>query len=261
MARYVARVYLAGPSRLIAIPNFTHPKTGDRFVCECARATVVKLRTSAHQDIDYVKKTTTLDPSSCWGARALKALECLRFEKDACHLCISRQFGDKEAAARYSGDLRTFKDIYATQLWREGMSQTEANFEVDYLLGLSNWQSERDLVRIVRSLFGDLTVKVQASPKWLSPQRLDIFVPLHKLAIEYQGAQHFVPVELFGGEEGLHANKRRDARKARLCKKHGITLICIRHDDDITHDAIKQRLRRFLNIETARQLPRPQVPL
>lgn len=60
------------------------------------------------------------------------------------------------------------------------------------------WVSEVSLFTLVRSLFPDAIH--QWRPVFLGLQSVDIYVPSRKLAIEYQGAQHYGPVALFGGD-------------------------------------------------------------
>src|SRR5690554_576967 len=48
--------------------------------------------------------------------------------------------------------------------------------------------------------FPNLNIISQFSPDWLSPQRIDIFIDECNLAIEYNGAQHYLPIDYFGGE-------------------------------------------------------------
>ena len=54
---------------------------------------------------------------------------------------------------------------------------------------------------------------------------LDFFLPEYGVAIECQGRQHFVPSDLFGGEEFYKLTIERDAAKKKLCQKHGIRLL------------------------------------
>lgn len=42
--------------------------------------------------------------------------------------------------------------------------------------------------------------------------------------IEFNGQQHYKPIEFFGGEEAFEAQKERDARKDEYCNTHGIIL-------------------------------------
>ena len=49
--------------------------------------------------------------------------------------------------------------------------------------------------------------------------------------IEYDGKQHFEPVEKFGGEEKLKIQQERDNRKNKYCKEHNIPLLRIPYWD------------------------------
>lgn len=55
--------------------------------------------------------------------------------------------------------------------------------------------------------------------------KLDFYLPDFNIAIECQGIQHFIPVELFGGEEQFQIRKERDFIKKELCEKNGITIL------------------------------------
>jgi hypothetical protein len=90
------------------------------------------------------------------------------------------------------------------------------------------WISETQLYYEIKSAFGDCAVKQHGRPGWLRGQHLDVYIEEMRVAIEYQGAQHDNPVAYFGGEEGFRRTQERDARKARLCKKHGVSLIYVR---------------------------------
>ena len=81
------------------------------------------------------------------------------------------------------------------------------------------------MYRLIKQLFPDDMVLREASPSWLGRQRLDVFLPDRGLAIEYQGAQHYAPVELFGGAEALQRTMERDTTKKRLCDENQVELI------------------------------------
>ena len=63
-----------------------------------------------------------------------------------------------------------------------------------------------------------------------------------KVAIEYQGKQHFEPVDFFGGEEAFEKGKIRDEEKRKLSIEHGIKLVYINFDEVITTELIKSRV-------------------
>lgn len=94
------------------------------------------------------------------------------------------------------------------------------------------WKSEHLIFLRLGELLPDTEILQHAQPVWLAPQHLDVFVPRANLAIEFQGEQHFGPVDFFGGEEGFRATKKRDANKKRLCQLAGVALEYIRYDED-----------------------------
>jgi len=89
----------------------------------------------------------------------------------------------------------------------------------------AGWISEAQLVAFISQSFPDEIVVTQGSPPWLGRQRFDVYLPKRKIAIEYQGIQHFEPVDFFGGEEGFKNTQERDAQKRRKCKENGCALI------------------------------------
>jgi hypothetical protein len=87
------------------------------------------------------------------------------------------------------------------------------------------WVSETELFCTVRAAFPNTRVLQHARPEWLSPQHLDVYLPEFSIAVEFQGAQHVGPVDYFGGEKAYEEQKRRDARKKKLCAKNECVLI------------------------------------
>lgn len=102
------------------------------------------------------------------------------------------------------------------------------------------WVSERALLDLVRSIW-PATIH-QWRPSLLGMQSVDIFVPEIGLAIEYQGQQHYFPVALFGGEEGLKLTKARDERKRARLARHGVPLLEWPYDVEISRAALVDRL-------------------
>ncbi len=59
---------------------------------------------------------------------------------------------------------------------------------------------------------------------------LDRFYPLHRVAFEFNGQQHYAPTGRFSRRQ-VDAQRKRDATKRRICMEHGITLIVIKTDE------------------------------
>lgn len=103
------------------------------------------------------------------------------------------------------------------------------------------WVSEMQLYHLVRSIFPE--AQHHASPEWLKPMHFDIFVPSKQLAFEYQGKQHFEPVDFFGGERAFHNTQIRDQEKKNKCGSAGVTLVEWRYDESIQIDILQHKLK------------------
>ena len=104
----------------------------------------------------------------------------------------------------------------------------------------SRWVSEQEAYRIVKAHYPDAKFQYQAD--FLRGQRLDIFIPSQSTAIEYQGKQHYEPVEFFGGKAGHRSNQTRDERKRKRCKENGIQIIYWDYDKPLTDEYFVREL-------------------
>jgi hypothetical protein len=57
--------------------------------------------------------------------------------------------------------------------------------------------------------------------------RLDFYLKEYNLCVEYNGIQHYEPVERFGGEEQFKTQQENDKKKIEYCKRKGIELLII----------------------------------
>ena len=85
------------------------------------------------------------------------------------------------------------------------------------------WKHELSLFHAVRQRYPDTLY--QYRPEWLGRQSLDLYIPSLMTAIEYQGIQHYYPVEFYGGTEALEQRKELDQQKRLLCEENGVRLI------------------------------------
>jgi len=67
----------------------------------------------------------------------------------------------------------------------------------------------------------------------LGKKRFDIFINDLNLVIEYNGRQHYIPVEPFGGEKALERTQKSDKLKKQYCMDNHINYEVIRYDEDI----------------------------
>jgi len=108
------------------------------------------------------------------------------------------------------------------------------------------WKSEELCLRCVKEIFGDNKVIHQYKPYFLRTDKgqlsYDIYITSKKIAIEYQGKQHFEPIELFGGIDNFKLQQKRDELKKELSKKHGIKLVFVNYWENISVELIKSKI-------------------
>lgn len=63
--------------------------------------------------------------------------------------------------------------------------------------------------------------------------RFDFYLPDFNLCIEYDGKQHYLPIEYFGGIEKFEELKKRDIIKEEYCQNMNINFLRIKYDEDI----------------------------
>jgi hypothetical protein len=117
---------------------------------------------------------------------------------------------------------------------------TRAEFGVD-AIG-EGWVSESLLAKIVAQLYPDEELVRHLRPDWLEGLELDIWLSGPRIAIEYQGQQHFHPIEAWGGADALRELQARDARKAKLCAELGVRLVTIDYTEPLTEAHVSTRL-------------------
>ncbi len=61
--------------------------------------------------------------------------------------------------------------------------------------------------------------------RYINNLRCDFYLPAQNLVIEYNGIQHYVPLEIFGGEKAFLSTVKRDLIKRKFFEKSNITLI------------------------------------
>ena len=66
----------------------------------------------------------------------------------------------------------------------------------------------------------------------------DFYLPDFRCCIEYNGIQHYEPIEWFGGYETFEKVKINDKIKQNFCQKKNIKLIIIKYDEDISSKLI-----------------------
>ena len=60
-----------------------------------------------------------------------------------------------------------------------------------------------------------------------------VHLPEFNICIEYDGKQHYEPIDYFGGLNSLKSQNIKDEIKNKFCQEKGIQLIRIRYDENI----------------------------
>lgn len=191
------------------------------------------------------------EPLSIRHPHLKKALKQNSFKEGICHLC-TKSNSDLTFCHEMYGS--AFKVKYGAYIRKyeilENIDEKEAENKVRDLKGVARigerWINETLLFNYIQVMFPDRTVQREASPSWLNRQRFDVYIPELRLAIEYQGQQHYVPVELFGGKEGLKKAQQRDKVKLQRSKENGVDIIYFNYKDNLCEKLVHSRLKNYL---------------
>ena len=105
------------------------------------------------------------------------------------------------------------------RLNRLGFSLSELTFKIK--------NSSSHLEKNIRSFLEDKNINFieQKKFKELGNLRYDFYLSDYNLILEPGGEQHFIPINKWGGEDGLKKTKERDKRKYDYCIQNGITIL------------------------------------
>lgn len=113
--------------------------------------------------------------------------------------------------------------------------------------------SSNSVYSILKTRYSDVEREYKIITERKFPQWLDFYIPSIKLAIEYNGEQHYRPIKNWGGEVGFEKAKERDAAKRRYCKSKGIVLVEIDGRkykyNNLTNELVFEMIDRALHAE------------
>lgn len=104
------------------------------------------------------------------------------------------------------------------------------------------WKSELLVFEFCQKIYGKENVLFQYSPSFLGHMSYDVYIIDKNVAIEYQGKQHFEPVDFFGGQQNFEKQIERDKLKMKLSKENRVKLIYINYNEIISEQLIKSRI-------------------
>lgn len=215
--------------------TFYNKMTGKSFFCSCFKDALAK------EHVGLVMKH----------AHLTSALENNSFKESICHICTKTNSDLMYSHNMYSSSFKVRYGTYITKhAIQEGINERDAENYIRELKGVARigerWVNETLLFNYINFLFPQFTVQREASPSWLNKRRFDVYIPELNLAIEYQGKQHYVAVNLFGGEEGLKKTKQRDKEKLHLSKINGVDIIYFSYKENLTEKLVQNKLKNYL---------------
>lgn len=113
------------------------------------------------------------------------------------------------------------------------------------------WKTQEKIFNLLKSEFPNENWIWEYKAKWLNGQSIDICNERIKLAIEYNGEQHYMPVKRFGGKIGFDKTRKRDVIKKEKIRNNGYTLYVIPYYDYDTNKIIND-IKNFLNYENSK---------
>lgn len=108
---------------------------------------------------------------------------------------------------------------------------------------IPKWKSESDLYILIKKYYDDAIFQYRAP--WLGQQSIDVYIPSLKIGFEYQGEQHFKPIDFFGGKASFEENIKRDNRKKSLCDTNNICLIYWNYNELVNDSNLKKKLKDY----------------
>lgn len=215
------------------------------FMCSCTKTTIQKLQhTKGESPKAYLHPII-----KSYLKEGQSILESIQFKDNICFRCNkttpSLEYSINDSKFRkYHGwyidqvqiDNELDNDIYgkeAENILREEYGVAKIG---------EGWISETMMFRIVEDIFEDYECERHCRPNFLEGLEIDIYIPELKLGFEYNGIQHYKPVDHWGGEESLKKQQERDKRKQQLCNQNDVELIVIKYSEQLSKDLILSKI-------------------
>ncbi|MGF2054700.1 hypothetical protein [Vagococcus fluvialis] len=101
------------------------------------------------------------------------------------------------------------------------------------------WISETRMYNLVKEIFPEEEVVFHYRAEWLSNLELDVYLPNLKIGFEYQGKQHFEPIDFFGGESKFIVQRSNDIKKENICQDNNVKLYKVNYNDPLNKKFIR----------------------
>jgi hypothetical protein len=249
---------------------FAFEKENNIYLCECSKIAVknyIKLKLSNHNNERKcfdAEKNFILDSrnfpikfvESLINKKVEQNLDLINhvsFLPKICHECNKTVPKHRYCHEMYGG---IFKQTYGWYIKKQAfemgiesnksqykIAENEVRLKLDFKKVGEAWSSETLVYNLVKDLYPNYTIHFHYRPKFLNRLEIDVYIEELKIGIEYQGIQHYKPIEHFGGKKTLKKTKERDNCKKVLCSENGIKVVYINFDEQITKELIQLKLK------------------
>lgn len=198
---------------------------------------IYRVNNKAKNDIITIKYPYHIESAlQSWQGKGYKRKYIL--ENYLKYFYVEKYFDNKDDVFAYT--IEKFKDICLMSI--NGIEK------YSYTRPSNRWVTEELVYKICKKLFKNkYNVIYQHRPFYLKSNiggqmSYDIFITGLNIAIEYQGKQHFEPIDFFGGQKAFENTIQRDKLKKELSIQNNVHLIYINYWEDINEDLIKNKL-------------------
>jgi hypothetical protein len=182
----------------------------------------------------------------------LRNIDQLRlYKKNLTPLTLKSDFKDYYLAKNSKEHFKMMEEneeIYKKRCQKLSVLEEEVLNQFGILTKTKKWKNENILFENVNNILKPLKIDVsrEYSIRKLKQQRLDIYFEINnkKYGLEYQGEQHYRPIDFFGGKKAFIKRKKLDSLKKRRCKKAKINLIEFKYSEPINLLAIINKLKQ-----------------
>jgi hypothetical protein len=150
------------------------------------------------------------------------------------------------------GYIRGTNSVSQPKVWNEAENKMRLIVGVPQIG--EKFVSETILYKTIAYLLKGHEVIHHYRADWLVRQELDIFVPSLNLAVEYQGEQHFIPIDAWGGNDAFEKTQQRDEAKRRRCESKGVKLLYFDHTMELSEKFVARRIEEILDEKVAKKL-------
>jgi len=177
------------------------------------------------------------------------------YSKNGCPLCVNNNIklttddfikkakkihGDKYdySLVKYENNKKNVKIKIENMVYEQSPSSHLKGFDISGFENISKGET------IISKILDSNNIKYYRQKtysdfKFKNKLRFDFYLPEHNTCIEYDGIQHFEPINFFGGLKSLKHNQKIDKLKNEYCKNNNIKLLRIKYNQNI-EDKIKE---------------------